>query len=179
MIYTLNLHLLKAQLMRAAKISEIPDILKITNACATQMSENGIHQWNEHYPSKAAFENDIKRNELFVLENNSKIIGTIVISTFMDHEYLPITWLTPNQNNIYIHRLCVHPEQQGKGFANKMMDYAEAYARKENFNSVRLDTFSQNQRNQKFYQARGYQKLGSIYFPKQSIHPFYCYELIL
>ena len=54
--------------MRAAKISEIPDILKITKACALQMSENGIHQWNEHYPSKTAFENDINRNELFVLD---------------------------------------------------------------------------------------------------------------
>tara|TARA_R110000868_G_scaffold366212_1_gene629129 strand:- start:148 stop:648 length:501 start_codon:yes stop_codon:yes gene_type:complete len=165
--------------MRAAKISEIPDILKITKACALQMSENGIHQWNEHYPSKTAFENDINRNELFVLEENSKIIGTIVISTLMDHEYLPIKWLTPNQNNVYIHRLAVHPEYQGKGFAQKMMDYAEDYARKENYISVRLDTFSQNHRNQRFYEARGYQKLGDIYFPKQSVHPFHCYELIL
>lgn len=181
MIYTLNLHLIQKlfEIMRAAKISEIPDILEITKACALHMSANGIHQWNEHYPSKTAFENDINRNELFVLEKNSKIIGTIVISTFMDTEYLPIAWLTPNQNNLYIHRLAVHPEQQGQGYAQKMMDYAEAYALKENYSSVRLDTFSQNYRNQKFYEARGYQKLGAIYFPKQSIHPFHCYELIV
>ena len=80
---------------------------------------------------------------------------------------------------MYIHRLAVHPEYQGKGFAQKMMDYAEDYARKENYISVRLDTFSQNHRNQRFYEARGYQKLGDIYFPKQSVHPFHCYELIL
>ncbi|MGM0391936.1 MAG: GNAT family N-acetyltransferase, partial [Bacteroidota bacterium] len=30
-----------------------------------------------------------------------------------------------------------------------------------------------------FYESRGYQKLGDIYFPKQSEHPFHCYELIL
>ncbi|HET8854785.1 MAG TPA: GNAT family N-acetyltransferase, partial [Salinimicrobium sp.] len=45
--------------------------------------------------------------------------------------------------------------------------------------SVRLDTFSQNQRNQKFYVKRGYSRLGDIYFPKQSEFPFHCYEKII
>ena len=52
-------------------------------------------------------------------------------------------------------------------------------ARENDFDSVRLDTFSQNKRNQKFYEARGYKKLENIYFPKQSTHPFNCYELVL
>lgn len=73
--------------MRIAKVSEIPDILSITKACALHMQEKGIYQWNEHYPSKIAFENDIKRNELYILEIDNKIIGTIVISTFKDEEY--------------------------------------------------------------------------------------------
>jgi ribosomal protein S18 acetylase RimI-like enzyme len=59
-----------------------------------------------------------------------------------------------------------------------MMDYAEDYSKKNNYTSARLDTFSQNKRNQKIYESRGYQKLGNIYFPKQSEHPFYCYELV-
>jgi len=59
------------------------------------------------------------------------------------------------------------------------MNFAENHARKNGFTSIRLDTFSQNTANQKFYETRGYQKLGDIYFPKQSEHPFHCYELIL
>lgn len=166
-------------MIRAAKISEIPDILTITKACAKKMSSLGIYQWNEHYPSKSAFENDLKRGELFVLQENSTIIGTIVISTFKDEEYKEIRWLSTKDNAIYIHRLAVHPDYQSKGYAQKMMDFAENYARENNFSSVRLDTFSQNTRNQAFYTQRGYQKLEAIYFPKQSEYPFYCYELIL
>lgn len=166
-------------MIRQAKISEIPDILTITQACAQKMQENGILQWNEHYPSKEAFIQDIKRNELFVIEKNSTVQGTIVISTLMDEEYIPIKWLTPNGNSTYIHRLSVHPELQGQGLAQKMMDFAEAYSRENGFVSVRLDTFSQNKRNQRFYEQRGYQKLGDIHFPKQSDHPFHCYELVL
>ncbi|MEO0527878.1 MAG: GNAT family N-acetyltransferase [Bacteroidota bacterium] len=166
-------------MIRHAKISEINDILDLTKACAAYMIEKDIYQWNEHYPSKEAFEKDMKRNELYVLVIDGKIEGIIVISTLMDEEYVPIEWLTPNTNNIYIHRLAIHPKYQGKGYAQKLMDYAEAYAKENKLTSVRLDTFSQNKRNQKFYERRGYQRLGDIFFPKQSKHPFHCYELVL
>ena len=114
-----------------------------------------------------------------VFEKDAVIIGTIVLTEIMDEEYIPIEWLTKNDNNLYIHRLAVDPEYWGKGYAQQLMDFAEDYARKNNYESVRLDTFSQNTRNQKFYETRGYQRLGNIYFPKQSEYPFYCYELIL
>ncbi|MFH6603206.1 GNAT family N-acetyltransferase [Maribacter algicola] len=166
-------------MIRRAKISEITDILTITKACAEHMAQNGILQWNEHYPTRTAFENDLNRDELFVIGINGKIIGTIVISTFMDAEYEPIQWLTPNENNIYIHRLAVHPSKQGKGYAKKLMDFAERHARERGYVSIRLDTFSQNEHNQRFYERRGYRKLADIYFPKQSKHPFHCYELVL
>jgi ribosomal protein S18 acetylase RimI-like enzyme len=143
------------------------------------MIKMGIFQWNEEYPSREAFERDISRKELFALELEDMIIGCIAITPHMDEEYIPVEWLTPNKNNIYIHRLAVDPEYQGKGYAQKLMTFAENYARENKYISVRLDTFSQNNRNQTFYEQRGYQKLGNVHFPKQSEYPFYCYELVL
>ena len=151
----------------------------MTKACAKAMIANGIYQWNEHYPNKKAFKKDIERGELFVLELENEIVGSIVISSLMDEEYAPIKWLTDNNNNVYIHRLAVHPSLQGNGLAQKLMDFAETYAIENNYTSIRLDTFSQNKRNQKFYELRGYKKLGDIFFPKQSKYPFHCYELVL
>lgn len=97
----------------------------------------------------------------------------------MDKEYVPVNWLTKNENNIYIHRLAVHPKSQGKGYAQQLMGFAEDYAIENSYSSIRLDTFSQNKRNQKFYELRGYKRLGDIYFLKQSKYPFHCYELVL
>lgn len=166
-------------MIRRAKISEIPEIMVITEACAAHMITNGIHQWNEHYPNAAAFENDIRRKELYVLVLNGNISGTVVVSTCMDPEYEPIQWSTPNGNSVFVHRLSVHPLLQGKGYARQLMDFVENKARYHKHDAVRLDTFSQNKRNQKFYETRGYRKLTDIFFPKQSVHPFHCYELIL
>ena len=166
-------------MIRLAKIIEIPMILAITKACAKDMIRQNIFQWNEEYPSKDAFENDIKRNELYVFISDDSLIGCMVLTPTMDTEYIPINWLTVNDNNLYIHRLAIHPKKQGKGYAQKLMAFAENFAVRNNYNSIRLDTFSKNIKNQKFYEIRGFKRLGNIYFPKQSEYPFHCYELVL
>lgn len=165
-------------MIRNAKKAEIPQILSITRDCALYMKSQNIFQWNENYPSLDAFYIDLLRKELFVLLSENTIIGCITLTPKIDDEYLPINWLTPNKNNLYVHRLAIHPDFQGKGNAQKLMNFAEKFALENNYTSVRLDTFSQNKRNQQFYEKRKYQKLGEIYFPKQSEDPFYCYELL-
>lgn len=174
-------------MIRKGIVSDLDDILQVTKACAAHMIQQNIFQWNEFYPNALAFEKDIEHGECYVLEipvqntgeQNRKVMGCITISNIMDEEYIPINWLTPNKNNIYIHRLAVHPDFQGKGYAQQLLSFAENYAKTQNYCSIRLDTFSQNKRNQKFYELRGYKKLGDIYFPKQSEYPFHCYELVL
>ncbi len=163
-------------MIRLAKKEEILEILAITQACAKDMILRNINQWNNDYPSKSAFEIDLLRKELYVLTFEEKIIGCIVLTPKIDPEYLPVEWLTPSENNLYVHRLAIHPNFQGMGFAQKLMTFAEDFAIENYYSSIRLDTFSKNPRNQKFYELRGYKRLGEIYFPKQSEFPFYCYE---
>jgi ribosomal protein S18 acetylase RimI-like enzyme len=166
-------------MIQQAKLSEIEQILAITKACGERMTLEGMNQWNENYPNSEAFQKDIERNELYVFLAEESIIGSIVISTKMDEDYKTVDWVTETSNHYYIHRLAVHPDHQGKGIARKMMDFAENLAIENNLVSIRLDTFSKNIRNQKFYENRGYQRLGNIYFKGQSEFPFYCYELSL
>ncbi len=166
-------------MIEPAKISEIPDILTLCDACRLDMEAKGIFQWTVDYPNEKQFIKDLQRKELFILKQQNTVIGCIVLSLFMDEEYAAVTWLTKNSCHLYIHRLAIHPDFQRKGFAQQLMDFGEKHARNNQFTSVRLDTFSQNKRNQHFYEKRGYQKLENIYFPTQSEHPFHCYELIL
>lgn len=165
-------------MIRRAKLQEIPEILFMAQACAEHMAARGIYQWNDSYPGREVFEGDFAREELFILEDAGQTIGCIVASTYQDLEYRSVAWLTPDTDNIYVHRLAVRPDLQGKGYARQLMGFVEDFARVEGAPSIRLDTFSRNIRNQKFYEKRGYQRLGDIYFPKQSTFPFYCYELV-
>ncbi|MHA7056759.1 GNAT family N-acetyltransferase [Aquimarina sp. M1] len=166
-------------MIRKAVLSDLDAIHQLTQACARAMIAKEIFQWNEHYPTRSRFQKDIELEELYILEEENQTKGIIVITELMDEEYIPIQWLSDSQNNLYVHRLAVHPDFWGKGLAQQLMSWAEKNAKKKGYHSIRLDTFSQNQRNQKFYETRGYKRLGNIFFPKQSEYPFYCYELVL
>lgn len=166
-------------MIRPAVKTDLPKIIQITQACAKHLCEMGIFQWNENYPSLEAFEKDLSNEELFVLEIEGDVIGAIVISTRKDKVYEPIDWLTADSTNGYLHRLCVHPKQQKKGHARRLLDFAETHLKELGAASVRLDTFSKNLRNNKLYEARGYKRLGDVYFEQKSPFPFHCYEKLL
>ena len=165
--------------IKLAKLVDLDRVKEIAEACAEKMIEDNIYQWNENYPSKEIFREDINNNALFVAKINSEIVGCIMLSSCKDDVYKNVKWISEDNNNLYIHRLAVHPSFQKKGIARKMMDYAEAFAKSKNLKSIRLDTFSKNQRNNKFYKLRGYIKLGDVFFPNQSVFPFHCYEKLI
>lgn len=69
----------------------------------------------------------------------------------------------------------VDPKYQGKGYARKLMDFADKFANENNYSSIRLDVYSQNKRVIKFYEKRKYFIRGNVNFPERE-HPFYCME---
>ena len=166
-------------MIRPAIKTDLSKTIQITQACAKHLCEMGIFQWNENYPSLEAFEKDFSNEELFVLEIEGDVIGAIVISTRKDDVYEPIDWLTEDSTNGYLHRLCVHPKHQGKGHARALLNFAENHLKELGAVSVRLDTCSKNLRNNKLYEARGYRRLGDVYFEQKSPFPFHCYEKLL
>ena len=166
-------------MIRRGVHEDLITILDITKNCAVKMDAMGIYQWNENYPNRNAFIDDIKNNELLVFTKGALLVGCIALCTKMDDVYKNVKWLTKDVKNLYIHRLAVDPQFQKKGIGKKLMDYAEDFAKKNNFISVRLDTFSKNKNNMRFYERRGYKRLEKVFFPEQSRFPFYCYELII
>lgn len=165
--------------IKKATREDIDWLYSITKSCTKNMIEKGIFQWDEHYPSRGILQKDIDLQQLWKLEVANTIIGLIVLTEIIDEEYKNVKWLTENNNNLFVHRLAVDPNLQGKGYAQKLMDFTENFARERNYKSIRLDTFSKNKRNQQFYEKRNYTRLESIYFLNQSKHPFYCYEMII
>lgn len=165
--------------IRKAKISDLDMIMEIISLCTKNMISNKIFQWNKDYPSKQIFVDDIIKNDLLVLLLKSKIIGCVCVSNVMDDFYRKIKWKVKSENSLYVHRLAINPKFQGRGFAKFMMNYIEHIAEKSKAFSIRLDTFSLNEKNNNLYYKLGYSKLGQIYFRDQSDMPFNCYEKLL
>jgi ribosomal protein S18 acetylase RimI-like enzyme len=79
---------------------------------------------------------------------------------------------------LVIHRLAINPVQQGKGFAKRLISFAEGEILRMDFKSIRLDAFSGNLKALMLYEGMGYQKRGEVNFPGRNL-PFICFEKIL
>lgn len=152
----------------------------MTRLCAQDLISKGIHQWDQNYPDLTTIQNDISKAQLYTYKIGDKITGIVVLNEVQDPEYADLQWVTSSDSrNLVVHRLAVHPHYQGKGIARKLMDFTEIFAKEQGYDSIRLDTFSQNSRNQKFYDNRGYQLTGEVYLSYRDDYPYIGYELIL
>lgn len=167
-------------MIRLGKPEDVDAVTALTRACGKHLRENGIDQWDENYPDRDSLLRDAETETLFVYSEAETIIAVVVLNQTQDEEYDQIEWLTDDSSkNLVVHRLAVDPNHQGKGIARKLMDFAENYAKEQKYDSIRLDTFSQNPRNQRFYLNRGYKELGSVFLKYKKEHPYFCYEMLL
>lgn len=161
--------------IRMAERNDINEIFTIYVNAKKNLIENGIFQWTDNYPTLAIITEDIKNKFLYVLSINDEIIGAINISEEQEKEYEDINWLFDDRKILVIHRLVVHPKNQRKGYARELMNFAEHFAEKNGYTSIRLDAYSPNSRVIDFYKARAYCIRGEVHFPERNF-PFYCME---
>ena len=163
---------------RLGRPEDVEEISKMVDSAKVLMSSQGIEQWDEIYPAKEDFEDDIEKKTLYVVlddkteasntessfkESDSAVTGTnlaaiYVISTECDDEYKNGSW--EYDNACIIHRLCVSPAYQNKGIGKKLLDRIEEQLVDMGFDSVRLDVFSENPFALKLYEKNGYVRRG-------------------
>jgi len=157
------------------KLSEINQLFQIYLNGKNELEKNGIYQWTDNYPTRSIIENDLEKEVLFILRNDKAIIGAINISEEQEPEYETIKWVFDNSKVLVIHRLVIDPKYQGKGYAKKLMDFAEKFAKENNCSSIRLDAYTQNERVIDFYEKRKYFIRGNVNFSERE-YPFHCME---
>ncbi len=161
--------------MTIAQVQDLLIIMSMFSECISSMESQGIYQWNEHYPTHAIVEEDIKNGYGYVIKEEDLCEAYFAINEEQPIEYGQVKWGDADGKNLIIHRLAVHPDFQGRGIAGRLMEFIEAYARKNKYSSVRLDVYSANKVAQKLYLSKGYANIGEVTFPFRE-QPFYCME---
>ena len=157
------------------KLSELETLFQIYLNGKNDLEQNGIYQWTNSYPTISILKNDVNKGVLYTLKNNNEIIGAINISEEQELEYQSVNWKFNATKILVIHRLVINPRHQKQGYAKLLMDFAEKFAIKNNYSSIRLDAYSQNRRVIEFYKKRNYIIRGEVYFPYRN-DPFYGLE---
>ncbi|MGM0409012.1 MAG: GNAT family N-acetyltransferase [Bacteroidota bacterium] len=154
------------------------EIMYLLRQCIEDFNKNNIYQWNVSYPDNFRLLREIEKGTLYLMINKGVPIATITFDDDQDSVFDDIEWKNKNDKFIVIHRIAVFPTWQNKGVGRKLMDFAEQYAKENNYKSIRLDVTSSNEELVKIYEKLGYTKTGDVLYPKQKI-PFKCLEKVI
>ena len=156
--------------------AEIDSVIVIIKDAIEKMHRNGITQWGEYYPTKEIFQADIAAGSLYAARIDGNIAGIIGLDENQFSEWKRQGWVDIKGKPLAVHRVCVAIAYQGQGIAKKLMRFAEDYAGKNGYTSIRLDAFAGNKISLGLYDSLGYRRTGTFNFHQAGC---YCFEKIL
>lgn len=149
-----------------ARPEQLQQIYKIYQNAIDNMDRHGIHQWDAIYPNIKDLEEDISKQEMYVVMSGTAIVAAYVLNAQYDDEYNNGNWKYTDIPFMVIHRLCVDPEYQNQGYAKKIMIYIEDVLRSKGIEVIRLDTFTENPYSLKLYRKLGFTEAGYVHWRK-------------
>ncbi len=147
---------------RLAEEKDIDTICDLIKAAVRRMEKQKIFQWDNLYPMKEDFLDDIQKRQLFIGLLEYDIAVIYVVNKEPDEEYQSGKWQYTECEYRIIHRLCVNPAYQNRGIATRTLIHIEKELHKANVKAVRLDVFSGNPAALALYLGRGYEKVGAV-----------------
>lgn len=132
----------------------------------TGMESRGIMQWDDLYPVREDFREDIDAGNLFVGYDKEKLAVIYVLNQEFDEEYKNGKWKDETKSFYILHRLCVNPAYQNQGIAGLTMSHIETFLKQKSIEAVRLDVFSENPYALRLYDKCGYHRVGKVHWRK-------------
>lgn len=96
-----------------------------------------------------------------MLDDYTKVIAnhTVFVST-EDHAVIGVVVLIDQDGGLLLDNVAIHPDHQGRGHGGRLIDFAEAEARRQGHPALDLYTHKMMTGNIALYIARGYVETG-------------------
>ena len=151
---------------RKPELDEVFTIYQHYVRVIASMQEQGIDQWDDLYPNAAVIAADIEAGDLWVGEEDGKLICAFAVNSECEEDYDVCPWVYPDEPYIVVHRLAVNPQYRRQGVARNAMEFVEAEAKEKGIRTIRLDTFCGNPIGAALYASLGFKVIGFAHWRK-------------
>ena len=158
-------------MIRKAMKSDLDTIYKIYDYARNQMIKNGNpNQWTNGYPSQSLLEDDIKKECMYIFEENGEVHGAFVFIIGDEPTYKEIKNGKWHSNKTYgtIHRIA--SDGKIKQSLKKTVDFAL-----NKIDYIRIDTHEDNKIMQHLVLKLSFKYCGIIYVDDDT--PRFAYDL--
>jgi GNAT superfamily N-acetyltransferase len=137
---------------------------EIIAECGEDMKQRyGLVHWSPPYPLDFLRRNACKSNVYGIHQTNGhgeQVIGTFTLGQ-QNCDYDDSLWANPQHRPLYLGKLAIRPEYQGKGLGKWCVRKVEEFAQAWKCQAIRFDAIAQHTRLLHFYQNLGYHVRGT------------------
>ena len=165
-----------------AEMKDLDRVVEILRDGRNQLAESGIDQWQGDYPNVEHIQEDIEHCFAYLVHSDDhETVGAFAIVAAPDHSYdeLDGKWLVDTDNYLVIHRVAIHSDHAGNGYASGLFTSVIDYV-KENPNgvkSLRIDTHEDNKPMQHLIEKYGFTRVGTLHGVYRPEETSYVYEM--
>ena len=170
--------------LKQATMEDFDQIISILKDGANQLAEHGVDQWQGDYPSPDQIKEDIENGWAYLaISQDKETVGAAAIVQGPDHVYdqMDGKWLIETDNYKVIHRVAIHSNHTGKGYATKLYHEIIDQIKTNNpdIDSIRVDTHEDNKAMQHLIDKMGVKRVGTLNGVYRKGEISYVYELLL
>lgn len=151
-------------MIRRAETGDLDAVERIYNELhdAEERGDITVGWKRDIYPARSTAEDAIKRNDLFVLEDDGDVLGAGIINNIQVDVYHGAPWGHEAEDDkiCVLHTLVISPRAGRKGLGRQFVNFYEEYARVHGCHELRLDTNEKNTIARKMYRKLGYKEIS-------------------
>lgn len=158
---------------RCAALADIPELQLLLEDCKKQMRNQHITQWTETYPNINDLEEDIRKRELFVIEDKSELacVGTLSKNSFSEKI------VSSKTDRMFLKRLMTSSKYTRQGIAQEWLMHALKNLSDNQIKHLYSCTNYTNIPMQHYFQKNSFIKVNEVLFDNRyKCGEFYVYE---
>ena len=116
------------------------------------------------YPTEDTAREALARDDLFVAEEDGRVVGTAIINRRQVDVYAQGRWRydAPEEQIMVLHTLVIDAAEHGRGLGPAFVRFYEGYALAHGCAYLRIDTGAVNRRARAMYKKLGYTEIGVV-----------------
>ncbi len=151
-------------LLTKALQSDHAQLCTLYETVTNDMRAHGNNQWKwGQYPNPELIQADLNADSLYIVREGDEILCAVCVIDEDDREHDTASWLFGGKVGMF-HRLAISPKAQGKGLGRKVMGEVIDLLRQMGCDTLRCDTFCDNEKALNLYRSLGMRDSGDVYY---------------
>lgn len=153
-------------IIRKAEARDLDAIESIYNKILLKEEEGEVTTGWERgiYPRRETAEAALKREDMFVVEDDGAFVGAGIINKEQVDVYAKAKWKYSAEDSevMVLHTLVIDPDKSGRGYGKKFVEFYEDYAREKGCKYLRMDTNEKNKPARSLYTKLGFEEIDCL-----------------